>query len=49
MADASIIELLDDMHLSSQSKFSDYYYAMQSNNISYANTILNDNPELKIK
>ena len=47
MADASIIELLDDMHLSSQSKFSDYYYAMQSNNISYANTILNDNPELK--
>ena len=47
MANRSIIELLDDMHLSSQSTFLDYYYAMQANNISYANTILNNHPELQ--
>ena len=42
----SFIELMDDMHLSSQSLFLDYYNAMQTNNISLANQILMDNPEL---
>ena len=46
MANKSIIELLDDMHLSSQQLFLDYYYAMQSNNISNANNILVSNPSL---
>lgn len=46
MANKSIIELLDDMHLSSQQLFLDYYYAMQSNNISNANNILVRNPSL---
>lgn len=41
-----IIEMMDDMHLSSQSTFLDYYYAMQTNNISYANTLLSSNPSL---
>lgn len=41
-----IIEMMDDMHLSSQSTFLDYYYAMQTNNISYASTILSSNPSL---
>lgn len=39
-----VIELMDDMHLSSQSTFLDYYYAMQANNISYAKSILVNNP-----
>lgn len=42
-----IIELMDDMHLSSQSTFLDYYYAMQSNNISQASSILTNNPTIK--
>lgn len=42
-----VIEMMDDMHLSSQSTFLDYYYAMQANNISYANTILSSNPSLE--
>ena len=42
-----VIELMDDMHLSSQSTFLDYYYAMQSNNVSYANSILTNNPTVK--
>ncbi len=42
----SFIELMDDMHLSSQSLFLDYYNAMQTNNVSLANQILMDNPEL---
>ena len=42
-----IIELMDDMHLSSQSTFLDYYYAMQANNISYANSILVNNPSIQ--
>lgn len=42
----SFIELMDDMHLSSQALFLDYYNAMQTNNISLANQILMDNPEL---
>ena len=42
-----VIELMDDMHLSSQSTFLDYYYAMQSNNVSYANSILINNPTVK--
>lgn len=38
------IELMDDMHLSSQDLFLRYYQAMQSNNVSAARTILsNDN------
>lgn len=39
-----VIELMDDMHLSSQSTFLDYYHAMQENDISYANSILLNNP-----
>ena len=46
MAKGSNIELLDDMHLSSQSLFLDYYYDMLSNNISAANNILINNPSL---
>lgn len=42
-----VIELMDDMHLSSQSTFLDYYYAMQANNISYANSILANNPSVQ--
>ena len=42
-----VIELMDDMHLSSQSTFLDYYYAMQSNNISQASSILTNNPTIK--
>ena len=42
----SFIELMDDMHLSSQLLFLDYYNAMQTNNVSLANQILMDNPEL---
>lgn len=42
----SFIELMDDMHLSSQSLFLDYYNAMQSGNVSLANQILLNNPEL---
>ena len=42
-----VIELMDDMHLSSQSTFLDYYYAMQANNISYANSILVNNPSIQ--
>ncbi len=42
----SFIELMDDMHLSNQSLFLDYYNAMQTNNVSLANQILMDNPEL---
>lgn len=45
--DRTIIELMDDMHLSSQSTFLDYYYAMQSRNISYANSIILNNPSLQ--
>lgn len=41
-----VIEMMDDMHLSSQSTFLDYYYAMQANNVSYANTILLNNPSV---
>lgn len=42
-----VIELMDDMHLSSQSTFLDYYYAMQANNISQASSILANNPTIK--
>lgn len=44
--DRTIIELMDDMHLSSRDLFLNYYYAMQSNNISSANSILLNNPSL---
>lgn len=42
----TIIELMDDMHLSSQDPFLAYYYAMVQGNVSYANTILASNPDL---
>ena len=44
--DRTIIELMDDMHLSSRDLFLNYYYAMQSNNTSSANSILLNNPSL---
>lgn len=44
--DRTIIELMDDMHLSSRDLFLNYYYAMQSNNVSSANSILLNNPSL---
>lgn len=46
MAKKSIIELLDDMHLSSQDLFLDYYYNMQANDVSAANNIIIKNPNL---
>lgn len=44
--DRTIIELMDDMHLSSRDLFLNYYYAMQSNNTSSANSIILNNPSL---
>lgn len=44
--DRTIVELMDDMHLSSRDLFLNYYYAMQSNNTSSANSILLNNPSL---
>ena len=44
--DRTIIELMDDMHLSSRDLFLNYYYAMQSNNTSSANSNLLNNPSL---
>lgn len=41
-----VIELMDDMHLSSQSNFLDYYNAMTSGNISGAISILESNPDI---
>ena len=41
-----VIELMDDMHLSSKDTFLDYYYAMQANNVSQASNILVQNPSL---
>lgn len=41
-----VIELMDDMHLSSQATFMDYYTAMQNNNISNAANILKNNPSV---
>lgn len=46
MANKKNIELLDDMHLSSQNKFLEYYVAMQNNNISAVNNVLENNPDL---
>lgn len=42
----SLFELMDDMHLSAQSTFLDYYNAMSANNVELAQQILNNNPEL---
>ena len=42
----SFIELMDDMHLSSRDKFLDFYNAMQSNNTSLAQSILDNNPDI---
>lgn len=39
-------ELMDDMHLSSQNSFLDFYKAMEANNISMAENILLQNPEI---
>jgi surface protein len=41
-----VIELMDDMHLSSQATFLDFYKAMEANNISQAENILAQNPEV---
>lgn len=41
-----VIELMDDMHLSSQGTFMEYYNAMQANNISNATNILKNNPDV---
>lgn len=41
-----IIELMDDMHLSSQTSFMNYYIAMQSNDIASADTILQSDSSL---
>lgn len=41
-----VIELMDDMHLSSQGTFMEYYNAMQTNNISNATNILKNNPDV---
>ena len=42
----SLFELMDDMHLSAQSTFLDYYNAMSANNVELAQKILDNNPEL---
>lgn len=42
----SLFELMDDMHLSAQSTFLDYYNAMSANNVELAQQILDNNPEL---
>lgn len=42
----SLFELMDDMHLSAQSTFLDYYNAMSANNVELAQQILNNNPKL---
>lgn len=42
----TIIELMDDMHLSNQSLFLDFYKAIQNNNITLAQSILDNNPDL---
>ena len=41
-----VIELMDDMHLSSQSTFLDYYNNMEANNLSGAISILKNNPDI---
>lgn len=41
-----LIELMDDMHLSSQDLFLTYYQDMQANNVSAAQTILSNNVSL---
>lgn len=40
------IELMDDMHLESQDLFAQYYNALSAGNITQANNILDNNPEL---
>lgn len=41
------LQFMDDMHLSSQNTFLDYYNAMQANNISGAVSILENNPSVE--
>lgn len=47
MANGTIIELMDDMHLSSEELFHNYYDAVASQNISRANQIIEDNTSLQ--
>ena len=42
-----VLQFMDDMHLSSQDIFMQYYNAMEANNISKANSILNQNSDIK--
>lgn len=42
----NLIELMDDMHLSSKELFNKFYIAMSNNDLSTAQSILNNNPEL---
>lgn len=42
----TIIELMDDMHLSNQDEFLDFYDAMSTNNTERAQSILANNPSL---
>lgn len=47
MAKISIIELMDDMHLSNQTAFKQYYSNVSDNNIVAVENLLNDNSDLK--
>lgn len=42
----TIIELMDNMHLSSQDLFLEFYKAMQNNDVNSAQRILDNNPDL---
>lgn len=42
----SLFELMDDMHLSAQSTFLDYYNAIYAGNMDLAQQILDNNPEI---
>lgn len=43
----TFFELMDDMHLSSQSIFYDFYKAVETGNIALAQSLLDDNPQIK--
>lgn len=43
----SVIELMDDMHLSSENYFKDYYNAVSDKNISQADIIISENPNIQ--
>lgn len=46
MAKVSIIELMDDMHLSNQSIFQTYYSDVSDNNMVATENLLNNNPDI---